>query len=74
MEWLFWLQSKRWLYLSHPFFLGITLGLLRALRSTPPTCCVGFILVTGKPTQDIITTGQKLGMNNMIKKPFTLEL
>lgn len=47
------------------------LGLLKALRSTAATSRIGFILVTGKPTQEIITTGQQLGMNNMIKKPFT---
>jgi len=47
------------------------LGLLKALRGTANTSKIGFILVTGKPTQEIIKTGQQLGMNNMIKKPFT---
>lgn len=47
------------------------LGLLQSLRQTPVTSRIGFILVTGKPTPEIISTGQKLGMNNMIKKPFT---
>lgn len=47
------------------------LGLLQSLRQTKITSRIGFILITGKPTQDIVTTGQKLGMNNIIKKPFT---
>jgi len=49
------------------------LGLLKALRETKNTHKVGFILVTGKPTPEMIQTGQKLGLNNMIKKPFTTE-
>lgn len=51
------------------------LQLLQALRQNQTTSRIGFILVTGKPTPEIVTTGQKLGMNNMIKKPFgTLDL
>lgn len=48
------------------------LGLLQALRTNPSTQRVGFILVTGKPTQDMIDTGRKLGLNNIIRKPFTV--
>ena len=33
---------------------------------------VGFILVTGKPTPEIVETGKKLAMNNIIRKPFTV--
>lgn len=47
------------------------LGLLQALRQTKITSRIGFILITGKPTKEIVSTGQKLGMNNIIKKPFT---
>ncbi|MCC1492054.1 response regulator [Cognatishimia sp. F0-27] len=47
------------------------LGLLRAVRNQPMTKKIGFILVTGKPTSDMINTGKSLGLNNMIKKPFT---
>ena len=47
------------------------LELLQSLRQTKITSRIGFILITGKPTQDIITVGKKLGMNNIIKKPFT---
>ena len=47
------------------------LELLKALRTSPSTQKIGFILVTGKPTPDMIQTARSLGLNNMIKKPFT---
>ncbi len=47
------------------------LELLKALRQHKVTARIGFILVTGNPTQDIIARGRALGLNNMIKKPFT---
>ena len=47
------------------------LDLLEKLRANASTRGVGFILVTGSPTQDMLTRGQKLGLNNLIKKPFT---
>ncbi|MGY9048244.1 chemotaxis protein CheY [Puniceibacterium antarcticum] len=47
------------------------LGLLKALRQTKSTQRIGFILVTGKPTPDMVTQAKALGLNNMIKKPFT---
>ncbi|SNR64084.1 response regulator [Puniceibacterium sediminis] len=47
------------------------LGLLKALRQNKPTQRIGFILVTGKPTPDMVTQAKALGLNNMIKKPFT---
>ncbi len=47
------------------------LGLLKAVRSHPPTQKIGFILVTGRPTPEIVNEAKKLGLNNMIKKPFT---
>jgi two-component system chemotaxis response regulator CheY len=47
------------------------LGLLKAVRSTPATQKVGFILVTGRPTPEIVAQAKQLGLNNMIKKPFT---
>lgn len=46
------------------------LHLLHSLRTTEATKKTGFILITGKPTQQIIDTGKKLGMNNFLKKPF----
>lgn len=47
------------------------LQLLHALRQTPHTKGAGFILITGRADQEIIDKGQKLGMNNFLKKPFT---
>lgn len=45
--------------------------LLKALRENKSTQRIGFILVTGSPTPDLIQRGQALGLNNLIKKPFT---
>ncbi len=47
------------------------LGLLQAVRTNQSTQKIGFILVTGKPTPEIVAQAKKLGLNNMIKKPFT---
>lgn len=47
------------------------LHLLHALRNVPATKGVGFILVSGRVDQKIISTGKQLGMNNFIQKPFT---
>ncbi len=46
------------------------LKLLQALRSYPATARIGFILITGRADREIIETGQKLAMNNYLKKPF----
>ena len=51
---------------------GMTgLQLLRALRSAKTTPRIGFILITGTPSPDIVREGQQLGLNNLIRKPFT---
>lgn len=47
------------------------LELLQSVRSQPATQKVGFIQVTGRPTPEIVAKGKALGLNNMIKKPFT---
>lgn len=47
------------------------LGLLKALRENKTTARIGFILITGNATNEVITTGQRFGMNNMIRKPFS---
>ena len=47
------------------------LELLRELRQNRATARVGFILVTGNPTPEIVTKGRSLGLNNVIKKPFS---
>lgn len=49
------------------------LQLLQALRENRSTQKIGFILVTGRATQEIVRTGQRLGMNNYIEKPFTAQ-
>lgn len=47
------------------------LELLKALRQNRSTARIGFILVTGNPTPDIVAKGKALGLNNIIKKPFS---
>jgi two-component system chemotaxis response regulator CheY len=47
------------------------LGLLKAVRTNQATQKLGFILVTGRPTPDMVSEAKRLGLNNMIKKPFT---
>ncbi len=47
------------------------LHLLQALRQDPKLKSTGFILITGKAERPIIEAGQRLGMNNFIKKPFS---
>jgi len=46
------------------------LELLQALRQNKTTQRIGFILITGKATPEILNIGKKLGMNNYIQKPF----
>lgn len=47
------------------------LDLLQHVRANKATQQTGFILVTGTPTPDIVTRGRSLGLNNLVKKPFT---
>ncbi|MCU0910824.1 MAG: response regulator [Rhodobacteraceae bacterium] len=47
------------------------LQLLEGLRTNRSTSRIGFILVTGTPTPELIDQGRRLGLNNMVKKPFT---
>lgn len=47
------------------------LELLHALRSNKSTARIGFILITGQPTPELLKIGQELGLNNLIRKPFT---
>ncbi|MBT8155488.1 response regulator [Epibacterium ulvae] len=48
------------------------LGLLKAVREHRVTQRLGFILVTGKPTPEVIEVGKRFGLNNIIRKPFTV--
>lgn len=47
------------------------LDLLEALRTNKSTQKIGFILITGSPSQDLLDRGVKLGLNNLVKKPFS---
>ncbi|NVO23133.1 response regulator [Donghicola mangrovi] len=47
------------------------LDLLERIRANKATHQVGFILVTGTPTAEIVSRGRNSGLNNLIKKPFT---
>lgn len=47
------------------------LGLLKGLRENRMTARIGFILVSGRMTPEIMNSGKSLGMNNYIQKPFS---
>ena len=49
------------------------LQLLAGLRNYKATQKMGFILITGTADPAVIENGNKLGMNNYIKKPFSPE-
>ena len=46
------------------------LSLLEGLRRNRSTQRIGFILITGSTDAGLMERGNKLGMNNYIKKPF----
>jgi two-component system chemotaxis response regulator CheY len=47
------------------------LSLLEALRLNRSTQRIGFILMTGRASREIIARGHALAMNNFITKPFS---
>lgn len=47
------------------------LQLLEALRLNRSTSRIGFILISGRLDEAILSTGRKLGMNNFLRKPFS---
>jgi two-component system chemotaxis response regulator CheY len=49
------------------------LQLLAGLRKYKTTQKIGFILITGTATQQIVDQGNALGMNNYLKKPFSTQ-
>ncbi len=49
------------------------LQLLAGLRKYKTTQKIGFILITGTATPEIINQGNSLGMNNYLKKPFSTQ-
>jgi two-component system, chemotaxis family, chemotaxis protein CheY len=48
------------------------LGLLEKLRMSPTTSRIGFIIVTGRMDSAMVSKGQKLNLNNIISKPFSV--
>jgi two-component system chemotaxis response regulator CheY len=46
------------------------LQFLEAIRRTPATAKIGFILVSGRVDAEILGRGRALALNNFIKKPF----
>ena len=49
------------------------LKLLEGLRTNRVTSKIGFILISGRASADVLDRGRKLGMNNFLKKPFTTD-
>lgn len=49
------------------------LAFLQAVRSQKATQRAGFIMVTGSADPTLLARGQRLGLNNYLKKPFTPE-
>jgi len=47
------------------------LQLLAGLTQYQATQKIGFILITGTASQEIVDKGNQLGMNNYLKKPFS---
>lgn len=50
------------------------LQLLESLRHARATQKIGFILITGSPSPDVVREGQQLGLNDLVRKPFTTGL
>ena len=46
------------------------LQLLQALRQNPRTAKIGFVLISGRLDDQIVSTGRQLGLNNVLQKPF----
>ena len=48
------------------------LGLLRAIRSHPPTQGAAFIMLTGRADKELVQRAVQFGVNNYLVKPFTV--
>ena len=46
------------------------LQLLHSLRTGGNTASIGFLLITGRADKEIVDKGRRLGMNNLVRKPF----
>lgn len=49
------------------------LGLLRAVRGDPMIAKTAFIMLTGRADTSLVQEAVKLGVNNYVVKPFTIE-
>jgi two-component system, chemotaxis family, chemotaxis protein CheY len=49
------------------------MGLLKAIRGYKPTQRVPFIMLTGQAERSVIETAARLGVNNYLVKPVTVE-
>lgn len=49
------------------------IGLLRAVRSRPTTAKTAFIMLTSRADGTLVQEAIKLGVNNYIVKPFTID-
>lgn len=49
------------------------LGLLRAIRSHPPTRSTAFIMLTGRADKELVQRAVQFGVNNYLVKPFTVQ-
>ena len=48
------------------------LGLLRGVRSYPPTAKTAFIMLTGRADKELVQRAVQFGVNNYLVKPFTV--
>ena len=48
------------------------LGLLRAVRTYPPTAKTAYIMLTGRGDADLVQRAVQFGVNNFLVKPFTV--
>jgi len=48
------------------------LGLLRAIRTHPPTAKTAYIMLTGRADKELVQKAVQLGVNNYLVKPFTV--
>lgn len=48
------------------------LGLLRAIRTHPPTAKTAYIMLTGQADKDLVQRAVQFGVNNYLVKPFTV--
>ena len=49
------------------------LGLLRAVRTHPPTAKTAFIMLTGRADRELVQKAVQFGVNNYLVKPFTVQ-